>query len=578
MAIRFLNTILSGSLKVSGSYTLPNIDTGSTGVIGQIGINGEVPHFYNSNGWQAVSGSKVYVAPPPSATIEYLVIAGGGGGSSGIGNGNGTGGGGAGGMLSSSLADIESGSKFTVTVGAGGNGGSPSTYAGRSSAQRGTDGTGSSIASAAGTSFTTVTAIGGGSGGRYYGDNTGNDGGSGGGGASYSGAGGSGTTGQGNDGGVATPSGNSTYRGGGGGGKSAAGATGATSGNGGAGQASKITGTAVNYAGGGGGGTYTAAGGSGGTGGGGAGSNQGNTAGSGTTNTGGGGGGGGWPGSSNSTGGQGGSGGSGVVVLGFPTASLSASGSQQRSFFGDRVAHIITTTSTFTLLDSVTHTHSTLDIFGDSSCVALYQLDGNANDKSGNYNGTATSITYTQGYINDAAVFGGSSKIEIGASNNFASNKVTISFWFKPTSTISNYKILFSNYTTGAYTDGFLNMSRNTDGTLELGIMAGSGWFFRKTSNSVFTVGTLKHYVVVMDNTESAEGDKVTMYVNGEVVTHANNTNSGTPSGNWLNTSTVLNIGNWVHATGYGESGEFDQIRIFNKALSASEITTLYNE
>jgi hypothetical protein len=37
---------------------------------------------------------------------------------------------------------------------------------------------------------------------------------------------------------------------------------------------------------------------------------------------------------------------------------------------------------------------SVTDIFDDNSGVALYQLDGNANDTGGNYNGTATNVTY----------------------------------------------------------------------------------------------------------------------------------------------------------------------------------------
>ena len=83
MAIRFLDTILSGSLAISGSYTLPIIDTGSTGVIGQMGINGEVPHFYSSQGWQAVSGSKFTPIPPSTIDVQYVVVAGGGGGGEG---------------------------------------------------------------------------------------------------------------------------------------------------------------------------------------------------------------------------------------------------------------------------------------------------------------------------------------------------------------------------------------------------------------------------------------------------------------------------------------------------------------
>jgi len=39
-------------------------------------------------------------------------------------------------------------------------------------------------------------------------------------------------------------------------------------------------------------------------------------------------------------------------------------------------------------------TKSTTDIFGDSSGVALYELDENANDTGGNYNGTATNVNF----------------------------------------------------------------------------------------------------------------------------------------------------------------------------------------
>jgi len=39
-------------------------------------------------------------------------------------------------------------------------------------------------------------------------------------------------------------------------------------------------------------------------------------------------------------------------------------------------------------------TKSTTDIFGDGSGVALYELEGNANDTGGNYNGTATNVNY----------------------------------------------------------------------------------------------------------------------------------------------------------------------------------------
>ena len=59
-----------------------------------------------------------------------------------------------------------------------------------------------------------------------------------------------------------------------------------------------------------------------------------------------------------------------------------------------------------------------------SSNIALYQLDGdggvtnNVPDTTGDYNGTASNVTYATGYIGNAAVFNGSSSyVSISATN-----------------------------------------------------------------------------------------------------------------------------------------------------------------
>ena len=68
------------------------------------------------------------------------------------------------------------------------------------------------------------------------------------------------------------------------------------------------------------------------------------------------------------------------------------------------------------------------DPFGGDG-VALYQLNGNANDVSGNYNGTATSVTYGTGVFGQAAVFNGStSKILTSLTAN--PNEISYSLWF----------------------------------------------------------------------------------------------------------------------------------------------------
>jgi hypothetical protein len=251
---------------------------------------------------------------------NILVVAGGGGGATGVTSPNdnqGGGGGGAGGMITDTGFTIPFGST-TITVGDGGAGGVYVGGGGVGGRRNGTAGQNSSIGALA-------VAIGGGYG-VVNSDTTPNpNGGSGGGGGGqvteFPINGGAGTIGQGNDGGDAL-----FNAGAGGGGAGAAGANttvNAVGSNGGDGLVSSISGASVTYAGGGGGGAGTSAG-SGGAGGGGAGGSNGANGNPGTANTGGGGGGGGsGDGVAEPNGGDGGS---GVVVISYPTGSVTGTG------------------------------------------------------------------------------------------------------------------------------------------------------------------------------------------------------------------------------------------------------------
>lgn len=263
------------------------------------------------------------------AKIEYLVIAGGGGGASG-----GGGGGGAGGYRSSvcnevsgaccpaeSQISVTGGCTYTITVGAGGDGGSGVNQPG---------GNGNC------STFDTIVSIGGGGGGSA--DQSGCNGGSGGGGSRSRGggeAGGSATACQGCPGGATTFTGSSAAGGGG------AGATGCSpvnnvcAGHGGRGLISCITGPNVYRAGGGGGSGTTffgegyTTGGSGGLGGGACGAGNGNGCNA-SANFGGGGGAGSYVSGSQS----GGCGGSGVVIIRTSATAVSTTGSPSCSTCG----------------------------------------------------------------------------------------------------------------------------------------------------------------------------------------------------------------------------------------------------
>jgi hypothetical protein len=236
-------TITAGSgvtINTSGSLALAQYGGGYL-----LCLSASTFTFFNLSGGAAIPTS-----------VEYLVIAGGGGG-------GGFGGGGGGGYRNSVSGEDSGGGAaaetpfaptkgvtYTITVGAGGAGGSIDT-------SQGSDGVASSIA---GTGLTTISSTGGGGGGAVSDANkNGRTGGSGGGGGINSttpfapGSGGAGTTNEGFAGGAAAPTGGQAA--GGGGGSDAVGSAGVTTtgGNGGAGNSSSISGTSVGRGGGGGG-------------------------------------------------------------------------------------------------------------------------------------------------------------------------------------------------------------------------------------------------------------------------------------------------------------------------------------
>lgn len=539
---------MSGSLDVTGSFVVPIGATASAGeYTGSLVYDSTDKKLYVWTGSWAIIGAQSEPSDPvASADIEYLVIAGGGGGGRGstAGSPANGGAGGAGGYLSSSLSSVESGSSFTVTVGAGGSGGSGNT-------NPGVQGSDSSIA---GSGITTITAVGGGFGAQGTSGATAGDGGSGGGGSNAASSGGSSTAGQGFDGGA----GISDVQGGGGGGASEAGNTDGDR-QGGDGKASSITGTSVTRAGGGSGGNYNTSATAGGDGGGGAsGAGSGNAQ-SGTTNTGGGGGGSGM----NASGvcGNGGAGGSGVVILAYPTASISATGGV-RTFFNDRVAHTFNSSGTFTVGGTKTYTHNTLDVLGDSSCIAFYKFEGNANDESGNYNGTASNLSYAQSYINDGGVFNGSNSVITGTAPNVGSS-FSVSIWIYPTSygekNFFNFRVDSSNLFQ-------LGLNESNNGSFKVAAKSGNTWYVYNTTAT--PISSLNQWYHIAVNRSSSD-EKI--YVNGSFIESSNNFYSKTYS--------TFSIGSG-HSTELNSyfSGNIDQIRVFNKTLSSSEVTTLYTE
>ena len=205
-------------------------------------------------------------------------------------------------------------------------------------------------------------------------------------------------------------------------------------------------------------------------------------------------------------------------------------------------------------------TVDTLDILGDASCIATYQLDGNANDLSGNYSGTPTNVNYNYGEFDVAGVFNGStSYITLPITQ---SNDISISAWVKIEDLTRQHQII-------SYDLGGVSTNRCLQFRVEFDQTVSAYWFSgtKAVSTSSLSQGVWAHVVATWEDNGTQK-----IYFNGQ----QEDSNAATTRPNFPN----LFIGkrNIGGSTVDDFLGSIDQVRIFNKALSSSEVTTLYNE
>ncbi len=218
-------------------------------------------------------------------------------------------------------------------------------------------------------------------------------------------------------------------------------------------------------------------------------------------------------------------------------------------------------------IEGVELTNNIHDIFNDGSAIATYQLNENANDLGGNYNGTASNVTYEEGKFGQAGKFNGSnSYIDTTITSN--PSVVTFSFYVK-FNTLTNGQIILSKRSaTGSYGSGF-NVFL-ADGKIQIEENNGAAGTANLTSNVNILTDTWYHVVVERNSTL----DKIII----------DKVNNSTGAGRiFLEASHSLRIGgNFIQGlrgyTAIPLNGLIDQVRIFNRSLTEAEINTLYSE
>ena len=202
--------------------------------------------------------------------------------------------------------------------------------------------------------------------------------------------------------------------------------------------------------------------------------------------------------------------------------------------------------------------------FNDGTEVAHYKFDGDALDSTGVYDGTATNVTYATGKIGQCVVFNGTNSY-VDISSISYTNDITVSFWATNLATTTTYGRRFFDFgSNGMFCCAYLPQTNK----IYFGVYDGSWRDFTVScllSNTFFT-----HICMTINPITGTKG-----YINGSL--------AGSMANNTIikDDKTANKIGAARDAsTGYGfpYHGSIDQFRIFNRALTATEVTALYNE
>lgn len=213
--------------------------------------------------------------------------------------------------------------------------------------------------------------------------------------------------------------------------------------------------------------------------------------------------------------------------------------------------------------------------------ISYYKLDENAanttvSDSHGSNDGTSSTNTSNlydaSGVLNSCFDFTASSseRISLGTAFRFT-GAFSVSLWVKFTETANK-----------AWIGNVGNLSHNTDGWVvmtagqNIYLQINNGTSYQNNELQVATTagnygdGNFRHVVVTYDGSSNASG--VTIYVNGSSV--ATNADSDTLSGSltYANTTYIgaVNSGSYTDAT-------IDEIGVWDKELTSSEVTQLYN-
>lgn len=198
--------------------------------------------------------------------------------------------------------------------------------------------------------------------------------------------------------------------------------------------------------------------------------------------------------------------------------------------------------------------------------VSYWKFDASdSTDALGVNNGTDTSITYSSGNgkINVGAGFNGTSSKITSAGTSFpllASNR-TINAWFNSATLPSNANQTIFSYGLPVMNQGMILLIADSGGTKYASF---AGYSNDLTVAQAMSASTW--YMI----TGTFDGTTARLYFNGTEIGNANKST-------WATVTGRPSIGNTMQDQGDFFNGAIDEVGIWSRTLSATEVTELYN-
>jgi hypothetical protein len=212
-----------------------------------------------------------------------------------------------------------------------------------------------------------------------------------------------------------------------------------------------------------------------------------------------------------------------------------------------------------------------------SGLGAWYPGDGNANDIQGTNNGTlaGSGTTFPVGEVGQAFSFSGSGYVSVNNSSSLnPTAAMTVDAWVKTTnSSVEGSLMSKFQHSNGAASDDSYYLGINgvgSPGTLRWQLDTPLGDFILNSPTLNIFDGQFHHVAATYD------GSLMVIYVDGQSVA------SRSANGAIQTTTTPLYLGAAIDASVVGATGRFfvgqlDEVDIFNRALTQTEIQSIFN-